>query len=326
MSLQIDSYRDEDRGTLEALLRDPALVDEFDALLEPSFLERKLTDPLRDRGATLIAKWNGEPAGFCITFVLPRAEGGVWAALRIGVPGRFQRRGIASALLAAARRDLERRPIAGGLDEIVMSAWQPNEAAAAFAARHGFRYARSFWKMERPSEGRSEPVWPTGVSVRVFDGSEQAIVDWNHAYNASFAEHYRYVPSTLEHARQRAKDPNFLKEGLALAYRDGRCVGLCRNERVGNEAEIGVLGVVPEARGIALGRALLRWGVAWFAERGDTHVTLRVDGENESALGLYRSEGFAVVRTRDLWAVAAAGAEAESLSVRETRSAAGTTR
>ena len=49
--------------------------------------------------------------------------------------------------------------------------------------------------------------------------------------------------------RQIAAAPLFLRNGLALAYRDGRCVGFCRNERVGREAEIGVLGVVPEARG-----------------------------------------------------------------------------
>jgi ribosomal protein S18 acetylase RimI-like enzyme len=31
-------------------------------------------------------------------------------------------------------------------------------------------------------------------------------------------------------------------------------------------------------------------------------VTLLVDGDNEGALGLYRSEGFDIVRRRHLWA------------------------
>ena len=180
--------------------------------------------------------------------------------------------------------------------------------------------------MERPGAACPEPEWPRGVSLRVYDGSEQALADWNSAYNASFAGHYRYVPATLELTRQHALSSHFLKDGLGLAYRDGRCVGLCRNEWMGNEGEIGVLGVVPEARGIGLGRALLRWGARYFIALGEKHVTLRVDGENESALGLYRSEGFEVVRTRDLWAIVVAGAGPATLSARETRSAAGTRR
>jgi mycothiol synthase len=224
------------------------------------------------------------------------------------------------------RRTLEARGIAGGLQEIVFSAWQPNEAAAAFAARHGFDRVRAFWKMERPTAGCPEPAWPRGVSVRVFDGSEQAVADWNAAYNASFARHYHYVPSTIEHARELASASDFLRDGLALAYRGGRCVGLCRNEWVGREGEIGVLGVVPDAQGIGLGRALLRWGVRYFAALGEAGVTLRVDGENESALALYRSEGFAVTRTRDLWAVVLSAAAPGAISARGTRSAAGTRR
>jgi len=185
---------------------------------------------------------------------------------------------------------------------------------------------RRFWKMDCPTAGCPEPKWPSGVSMRIFDGSEPALAEWNAAYNASFAQHYHYVPSTLERARQIASAPDFPRDGLALAYRDDRCVGFCRNEWVGKEGEIGVLGVVPEARGIGLGRALLRWGVRYFGALGEAHASLRVDGENESALALYRSERFDVTRTRDLWAFVPSSAEAGALSARETRSAAGTRR
>ena len=326
MSIQIAPCREDDRGALHTLVRDPALALEFDALAEPAYLDHKFADPLCDRDCTLIARTDGAVAGFTIAYLLPRAEGGVWAALRIGVAGRFQRRGIATALLAAARRDLEGRAIPGGLSEIMMSAWRPNEGAAAFAARHGFRHVRCFWKMDRPTAGCPEPEWPRGVSMRIFDGGEPALADWNAAYNSSFARHYHYVPATIERARQLASAPDFLRDGLALAYRDGRCVGFCRNEWVGKEGEIGVLGTVPEARGIGLGRALLRWGVRYFGALGEAHATLRVDGENESALALYRSERFEVTRTRDLWSAVPASAGAGALTARETRSAAGTRR
>ena len=89
--------------------------------------------------------------------------------------------------------------------------------------------------------------------------------------------------------------------GLMLAYRDGRCVGFCRNERHATRGEIGVLGTTHDARGIGLGRALLRWGVGWLEAHVPGPVTLLVDGDNEGALALYKSEGFEVSRTRRIW-------------------------
>ena len=302
MSIEISVLREEERDLVGSLAGDAALSAEFDVLAERSYLDHKLSDPLCARDCSLLARVHGELAGFTITYLLPRAEGGSWAAIRVGVAGRFQRRGIGSALHAEVRARLARRDIAGGLRAIVMSAWRPNHAAAAFAARHGYTAVRRFWKMDRPAAGCPEPAWPAGVTVRVFDGGERALADWNEAYNDSFAEHYHYVPATLELARSLAAAADFLRDGLALAYREGRCVGFCRNEWVGKEGEIGVLGVARAARGIGLGRALLRWGVRYFAALGEKHVTLRVDGENETALSLYRSEGFEVTRTRQTWA------------------------
>ena len=66
--------------------------------------------------------------------------------------------------------------------------------------------------------------------------------------------------------------------------------------------EIAVLGTVPEARRIGLGRALLRWGVAWLEIHDAPRITLLVDGDNEQALVLYLSEEFHVARTREVWA------------------------
>lgn len=90
-------------------------------------------------------------------------------------------------------------------------------------------------------------------------------------------------------------------DGLMLAYRDGACAGFCRTSLEAEGGEVAILGVAPEARAIGLGRALLRWGVRWLIEAGAKRVTLLVDGENDTALRLYRSEGFDVARTREIW-------------------------
>ena len=149
------------------------------------------------------------------------------------------------------------RAIRGRLSEILVSAWRPNEAAAAFAARHGFRHVRCFWKMDRATAGCPEPVWPPGVSPLIFDGSEPALAGWNDAYNASFAEHYHYVPATMELARQTASAKHFLRDGLVLAYRDGRCVGLCRPPR-SPARRARPLPRAPRGRGMTGGRGARR--------------------------------------------------------------------
>ncbi len=149
-------------------------------------------------------------------------------------------------------------------------------------------------------------MWPSGVETRVFNGGEAMLRDYTEVYNDSFAQHYRYVVATLDVVRTLAADPVFRRDGLMLAYRDGACVGFCRNELHEERGEIGTLGVAHAARGIGLGRALLRWGVRWVEANSPLAVTLVVDGDNENALGLYRSEGFAVSRTRRIWGRAAA--------------------
>jgi mycothiol synthase len=156
--------------------------------------------------------------------------------------------------------------------------------------------------MERPRGlAVPEPVWPAGVTVRTLDGSDAMLADWNDAYNQSFAEHYRYIPSPLEHVRELAAAPGFHPDGIVLAYRDAQVVGFCRTEQHGTRGEISTLGTSPAARGIGLGRALLRWGVRWLEANSPGAITLLVDGQNDGALSLYKSEGFAVTRTRGLW-------------------------
>jgi mycothiol synthase len=155
--------------------------------------------------------------------------------------------------------------------------------------------------MERPLGSVDKPHWPPGIVVRTFDGSDRALEDFNDAYNRSFTSHYHYVRSSLEDTRAVTTQRHFRPDGLALAYRGHECVGFCRNARYGDPGEVALIGTVPEARGIGLGRALLRWGVAWLQDDFAKPVYLMVDGENESALRLYRSEGFQVALTRLHW-------------------------
>ena len=300
MSLVIRPCHDGGLTALRALARDPSLAREFEPLQTDAGFDDLMGDPHLPRELRWIAWLDGTPAGFCFCFLAPTHVGS-FAMARLGVVEPFRRRGVATALLAATCAAIEPIRERHGLRELSVSAWEANPAAEAFATRHGFRHARDFWRMERPRGPVGTPVWPAGVSLRIFDGSEPALLDFNDAYNRAFVEHYHFMRTTPEETRAVVVQSHFRADGVALAYRDAACVGFCRNARFGEAGEVAVIGTVPEARAIGLGRALLRWGVAWLQDDDASPIYLMVDGENEGALRLYRSEGFQVARTRHHW-------------------------
>lgn len=298
MPIELMKIAPEHLEALRGMVNHPSLSNEFSILLGPDALESWLADPFLDRELSCLALLDGEPVGFGFTHVLPSWTG-KFCAMRCGVLEAHRRTGLGSAMLAASMEGVKHRHSDAG--EFLISAWMPNEAAALFAQKHGLTHQRWFWLMEQAPDQAREPEWPQGIETRLLDGSEPMFADWSDAYNRSFRHHYHGVISTVDDCRAIAARPGARPDGMLLAYRDRAVVGFCRNELHELAGEVGVLGVVEEARGIGLGRALLRWGSKWLTAAGATKVTLMVDGENESALKLYRSEGFRVTREREVW-------------------------
>ena len=301
MTLDIRSYTPADHGELVALINDPAIVDQFEKIAGPEGVRDLLSEPVTFPEGILIARQGGVPVGFSIAYVLPQL-GGAFGMQRVGVLEPYRRQGIGLALLEASERVLRVQPQSPGLNEAGLSAWLPNDAGEALAARGGYLHQRYYWLMERPRTAVPSPEWPAGITTLVFDHSEQHHRDWAEAYNDSFQHHHLFLPATLEHVFARTQREKFRADGLLLAYRNAKCVGFCRCELYPSRGEIGTLGTHTSARGIGLGRALLRWGVEWLHQNSTRPVTLIVDGENEGALELYRQEGFGVTRTRRIWA------------------------
>lgn len=298
MSFEIRAYTPSDLETMRALAGHESLAHEFEKLLGEHALEGVLADPFAPPSLRWLAFEGDRPVGFCFNFVLSGGDGG-WSMVRIGVTEDARRRGLGSMLFERAKIAI--RAHSADCVELCLGAWLPNDAASAFAAHHGLARVRSLWMMDRASDARPSVEWPDDIEPRVFDGGETMLQEFNEAYNRSFAEHYHYVPATVDQTRAILARPDFEPSGLMLAYRDGQCVGFCRNELHSGRGEIGLLGTTPDARRIGLGRTLLRWGISWLLDR-EAKVTLLVDGENDSAQRLYRSEGFDVLQTRALWA------------------------
>ena len=285
-----------------ALLEEPSIAAQFEVFLGAHALEHKLADSHLHEDTIRLAFEGDILVGFGFSWILGGSSE-PWAMMRVAVHPDHRRRGIGRAIAQAVMAAVGTR---GPLEKLT-SFWLPSDDGEAFAASLGFEHDRWFWMMERPRVAVPAPEWPEGITVRVFDCGEEMLRDWNDAYNGSFIDHWRYVQSSLEDARRIAEAPEFPADGLALAYRGRECVGFCRCERYPSRGEIGVLGTTRAARGIGLGRALLRWGLLWLEANTTTPVTLVVDGENERALSLYRSEGFEVSRTRRVLKQVASG-------------------
>ena len=89
---------------------------------------------------------------------------------------------------------------------------------------------------------------------------------------------------------------------LRLACRDDAMVGFSLCRLIVDEAELLLIAVVPEARGVGIGNALLSAAVEDARGRGVAEMFLEMRDGNASAHALYRALGFAEVgRRRDYY-------------------------
>ena len=198
-----------------------------------------------------------------------------------------------------------------GHDELIIGVLPEDKGRRTFLEKTGFTYHSTLWDLELPTSAAvAEPAWPDGVRTRLLDrdGDMDAFID---LFNTAFADHA--TPLQIDEAQAGAAlaDPTFLaaEHTLVAEDADGALLGFVATEprftperEPGPWAEVWTIGVRPEQQGRGLGRALLRWGARHLREVGIETVALSVNGRNPRALGLYESEGFERVATRDRWA------------------------
>jgi ribosomal protein S18 acetylase RimI-like enzyme len=92
-------------------------------------------------------------------------------------------------------------------------------------------------------------------------------------------------------------------ERTAIVERDGAAVGTLRLRRDGDNASVYGFVIDPSWQGRGIGRAALRAACDQLRAEGAHRIGLEVDLENERALTLYTSLGFAPVMTEDYFAL-----------------------
>jgi mycothiol synthase len=169
----------------------------------------------------------------------------------------------------------------------------------ALAQRLGFTQARVLWQMRRSLlDPLAEPRLPDGVRLRPFIvGTDEP--EFLRVNNAAFDWHPEQGGWDPEQVKLREAEPWFDPEGFLLAVdQNDRLLGFHWTKVQANGpshepiGEVYVLGVDPTARGMHLGSALTLAGLRHLRDRGLRQVMLYVEGDNDSAIRVYRDLGF----------------------------------
>lgn len=299
----IRKYRQHDFHALLRLINLADRADDAGYNTTEERLTHELADPrMQGLDSVFVAEAGGELVGYVWLVALQPLRLDRLIVRGIVAPA-WRRRGIGTLLMRrAARRAQEltsARPVI-----LYMSVRAPVSGATELALSLGFQPVRYFYYMECGDlTGLPEPAFPEGIHVREYapGQDEEAFVA---AYCEAFADHWGFVPHTLQQEQHRVGAPHFRTEDNLLAVgKDGQIAGLCLLEF--SEAEPGSqlpsfpmiddLAVRPAYRRRGIGRALMISGMRSIAERGYPAIGLAVDVDNtNNALRLYQSLGFIV--------------------------------
>ncbi|WP_181309540.1 mycothiol synthase [Nocardioides campestrisoli] len=183
----------------------------------------------------------------------------------------------------------------------VSRAWSHGNhpAAAALAARLGWRRVRDLWVMRLPggAAGSVAPVDPpAGIVVRSWRPEDRDELLRVNA--AAFASHPEQGAMDADNLAARMSEPWFDPAGLIVAISqdegdDGRMLGFHWTKRHSAElGEVYVVAVDPAAQGRGLGKLLTQAGLAHLAEGGVRETILYVEADNTAAVATYTGLGF----------------------------------
>jgi ribosomal protein S18 acetylase RimI-like enzyme len=139
---------------------------------------------------------------------------------------------------------------------------------------------------------------PPGVTIRPYEDADERTL-WE-VHEASFAEHWGFLPTSLERFNEELHGDDWDPSLVFLAEVDGDPVGHAVSFIFETCGYVASLGVVDEWRGRGIAKALLRRSFAELAKREMPEVRLGVDAQNaHGAVALYERVGMAVYRTYD---------------------------
>jgi ribosomal protein S18 acetylase RimI-like enzyme len=198
---------------------------------------------------------------------------------------QFRRRGIATALLDAARPFATER----GFGQALLVTPRSTPAGAEFARAQAAVLHHSEHHLVLGDTPNAGPINPA-VSMRAAGDADQP--ELARILAAAFGEDRSDVPVV-----------NTPEERTLAVERDGAVVGTLRLTHDGSTGSIYGLAVDPALQGQGIGRDVLTRACRRLRDEGADRVTLEVEVDNDRALDLYLSVGFERATTEDYYAV-----------------------
>jgi mycothiol synthase len=203
----------------------------------------------------------------------------------------FEGRGVATALLDRLEETGRRQGFAR------VRATAANDRGRALLAARGYELVRHFWRMEIALAEAEPAQAPDGYRLAPYrEGEDDAALHACH--EAAFAEHWGYVPKTLEKfVGSRRVRADYDPRGWVVVWMGNRIAGGSLAFPWEGRGWILDVFVAAEHRGRGLGLALLQETFVRLYELGIREAGLEVDAANETgATRLYERAGMHVTR------------------------------
>ena len=249
----------------------------------------------------------GEIAALGLPFVLPAGD-----EQRVNLNGSVQvayrGRGLGSFILswmeARARQLLADAP-ADLPKALQMGVRDHQQDRIDLLTAHGFVADRYFYRMERDlRQPLSERPLPPGLTLAAWNAELDESMRL--AFNASFRDHYGFIPIDAEIWRRFFTGKETFRADLTPLAMDGdQVVGFClstvdafRNTQMGRqEGGMEDINIVRAWRKRGVASALMAEAMRRYRQAGLEYAMLSVDTANPTgALGLYETLGFRAVR------------------------------
>jgi len=231
--------------------------------------------------------WGGNgPVGYLFMLAEERIGRGI---LRGGVHPQHRRRGIGKLMVDAMAAHAQTL----GFEVLHAEASPSANAAKLLLQSSGFSPVRTHRHLLRHSTELTRLAAPAGDGFRLLEPkdvtaltqlqNEAFIGSWGFCLNIDEEVYYEIYQS-----------PIGKPDGVVLLEREGLLTGYCwtHQEAYGKPGTINMVGVSRDAQGRGLGRAITAAGIDHLLSEGAPSVELTVDGENTSAVRLYRRLGF----------------------------------
>jgi mycothiol synthase len=198
---------------------------------------------------------------------------------------------------------VEERARGRGAQAIEATAVVEDAPFHALVQRAGFVHERDILRMWRVLDSAVEaPTWAEGVLVRTYEDADgpnvKTLLDGAYAWDTHHApqQYDEWLSFMTDHEEF---DPSlwFLVErgeelvACALYWKEHRRRGWLKD-----------IAVLESARGVGLGKSLVRHGLRVYVERGAERVGLKVDADNPTgAVDLYARERFVTDQRLEIW-------------------------